>query len=105
MIFVLFVFSEHHVENILSFLESNLPFLKNSLTVALEKQKLALTKPELAESAKPLIAQLWDLVILVMVIFFLYSIINSMANQYKNDMLENENKKLKSGKNKNKKRE
>jgi hypothetical protein len=41
-IFVILTFSKHHVENILQFLENNLPFLSHSLSASLEKQKQTL---------------------------------------------------------------
>jgi hypothetical protein len=41
-VFVIFTFSKHHVENILSVLEAKLPFLRNSLSVHLEKTKQTL---------------------------------------------------------------
>ena len=37
MLFVIFAFSEHHVESLLAFLERNIPFLTGSLSKMLEK--------------------------------------------------------------------
>ena len=39
MVFVIIVFSEQHVENLLAFIERTLPFFKNYLTNILDKQK------------------------------------------------------------------
>ena len=45
MLFVIFVFTKHHVENVIGFLERNLPFLKNGLTQLVAKQKEMLHSP------------------------------------------------------------
>ena len=45
MIFVIFMFSGHHVDSVLKFVERHVPFLSNSLTNALEKQKKLLHSP------------------------------------------------------------
>lgn len=49
MIFVIFVFSKHHVEAVIKFLESNIPFMTNKLTEIIEKQKKVLHSPELIQ--------------------------------------------------------
>jgi hypothetical protein len=45
MVFVIFVFSENHVENLLRFLENNMPFLRGTLSDLLQKQKKLLHAP------------------------------------------------------------
>ena len=45
MIFVILMFSHHHVENLLGFVERNVPFLKGTLSNALDKQKKLLHSP------------------------------------------------------------
>lgn len=45
MIFVIFMFTGHHVENVLNFFERHVPFLKGSLSSMLEKQKKLLHSP------------------------------------------------------------
>ncbi len=75
------MFSHHHVENLLSFVEAHVPFLSGYLTKTLEKQKTLLhTPPDSISDTKPLIAQLWDYFIAFMIISFLISIISSLAN-------------------------
>jgi hypothetical protein len=37
--FIIIMFSQHHVENLLGFIERNIPFLKNQISNSLEKQK------------------------------------------------------------------
>jgi membrane protein YqaA with SNARE-associated domain len=81
MIFVILMFSHHHVENLLSFVEAHVPFLSGYLTKTLEKQKTLLhTPPDSISDSKPLVAQLWDYFIAFMIISFLISIIQSLAN-------------------------
>lgn len=96
MVFVIFVFTKHHVEVVLKFLENNIPFLTNKLTEVVENQKKILHSPQSYtevfywkkinyikyQGNKPLIAQLWDYFILAMVIFFLVSIASSLVNQH-----------------------
>jgi hypothetical protein len=48
-IFVILTFSKHHVEYILSFIESKLPFLSNSLSKSLEKSKQTLWSKQNAD--------------------------------------------------------
>ena len=90
---VILAFSKHHVEGILSFIEGNIPFLHGTLTSALEKQKRNLfsnSSNEDIEGAKPLIANLWEVFITLMVVYFLHSIVNSVVNER---LRENHNKK------------
>lgn len=56
MVFVIFMFSEGHVEHVLQFLESTLPFLKGQLSGILKKQQDALTAGVAVEGEKPLVA-------------------------------------------------
>lgn len=91
-VFVIFIFSKHHVEAVLDVLEKNIPFLKNSLSKNLQKQKETLwhhrRNEESGESvklyssfqAKPLVASLWEVFITCMIVYFLISIINSVVN-------------------------
>lgn len=100
MIFVIFVFTKHHVESLIAFFEDNLPFLNSNLTNMINNQKKLLFA-EASMEDKPLIAKIWDVVIVLMILFFLVSIINSLANQYKE---EHEDAQEKAAKNKKKKK-
>ncbi|KAL4438738.1 hypothetical protein ABPG74_013411 [Tetrahymena malaccensis] len=91
MIFVIFIFSQGHVEHALQFIENLLPFLKGKLSDMLEKQKNILANGAVSEGEKPLIGQLWDYFIMLMIGYFLVSIINSLAQGYYED-LKNEKK-------------
>ncbi len=39
MLFVIFVFTKHHVESLIAFFEANLPFLNSNLTNMINNQK------------------------------------------------------------------
>jgi vacuole membrane protein 1 len=82
-IFVIISFSKQHIEHILSIIESNLPFLHGTLSSALQKQKKSLFHGDAAnlDESKPLIAKLWEGFIILMVLYFLNSIINSLVNE------------------------
>jgi len=81
MLFTVFLFSEHHLETVLSFIEGNLSFLKLSLSEMVAKQRQLLHKPELSQSEKGTISQLWDLFIFLMVGFFVVSLLNSLVRR------------------------
>jgi hypothetical protein len=93
---VILAFSKHHVESILGLLESYIPAFHGLLSSALDKQKKSLFhgNAEGIDENKPLIAVLWEGFIILMVIFFLYSIINSLVNERlkKNERSNNKNK-------------
>lgn len=88
MLFVIFVFSKHHVEHFLRFIEARLPFLRQRLSAMLEKQKVLLHTKEVNVEEKPLIAQVWEIFIIGMIVYFLVSIINSSVNQYLDEQEE-----------------
>jgi len=93
MLFVIFVFTAHHVESLLSFVEGTFPFFRHSLSQFLAAQKKQLHSPKISGD-KPIIQVVWDYVILAMIIFFAVSIINSLVANY----LEEEENKKESGK-------
>ena len=96
-VFVIVSFSKHHVEYFLDLIEKTVPFLSGVLSTALEKQKKSLFHSDNAEieSSKPLIATVWEILITVMVLYFLVSIINSLVNERLNEKKNNEKEKLK----------
>lgn len=81
-LFVIFSFSEHHVEHIIQMFEGNIPSLRGTLSSAIEKQKKALFSEVVAEESKPLIAMLWEYFVIAMIVYFLVSIINSLTQNY-----------------------
>jgi hypothetical protein len=52
---VIITFSKHHVETLLSIIESYFPFLKNSLSANLEKQKNMLWHKDTAKDLESVI--------------------------------------------------
>lgn len=81
-IFVITIFSKHHVEHIIEFLENFIPFLSGKLSSALEKQKRKLfhSSNDSIVEPKPLISTIWEFIITTMILYFLYSMINSIVN-------------------------
>lgn len=80
VLFVVFMFSNHHVENVLSFLEGNLPFLKNRLSEGLAKQKEILLNPDSkVKGEENLIAVVWNYIIFAMIFYFIYKTIEALA--------------------------
>jgi uncharacterized protein involved in cysteine biosynthesis len=80
--FIIFMFSERHVENLLQLIQSWLPFLENKLLDMMEKQKKLLFQPETYSSQKPLLGKLWDLFLILMIGYFVLSILNSSIQQH-----------------------
>ncbi len=66
---------------------------------AIDKQKKTLFAETVAEEARPLIAMIWEYFVMLMIAYFVYSIINSLVQNYLNEEessnTENENKKKK----------
>ena len=77
------IFSKHHIENILAFVENMFPFLSHTLTESLEKQKKKLFHGEGGDEddSKPIIARIWEVIITLMILYFLISMINSFVNE------------------------
>lgn len=54
------------------------------LESAIAKQKKTLFAEKIEDEARPLIAQLWEYFVIAMVLYFVYSIINSLVQDYLN---------------------
>ncbi|XP_064620062.1 vacuole membrane protein 1-like isoform X2 [Lineus longissimus] len=86
-LFVIFAFSEHHVEQVvglLKYIPKIGPSLQEPFREYLEKQKQKLHhKPgtEVAQSSS-LLSSIFEKVIIIMVVYFVVSILNSMAQAY-----------------------
>ena len=97
--FVIFCFSQHQVDIILSTLKGFSPKLQELMQGAIDKQKKTLFAETVTEEARPLIAMVWEYFVILMVAYFVYSIINSLVQNYLNEQdsssTENENKKKK----------
>lgn len=81
-IFVITIFSKHHVEHIIEYVENLVPFLSGKLSTSLEKQKRKLfhSSQDAIVEPKALISTIWEIVITTMILYFLYSMINSIVN-------------------------
>lgn len=60
------------------------------LKSAIEKQKTTLFAEKVADEARPLIAMIWEYFVLAMITYFIYSIINSLVQNYLNEEEEEE---------------
>jgi vacuole membrane protein 1 len=98
--FVIFCFSQHQVEIILNILKNFSPKLRDLMLGAIEKQKKTLFAEKVEDEARPLIAMLWEYFVMAMIAYFVYSIINSLVQNYLNEQgdqnSDNKNKKKKS---------
>lgn len=90
-IFIIILFSDHHVEHLINLIEKYMPFLKNSLSQSLQKQKEKLFHHSTENESKSIIAVAWEIIITLMIVFFLYSIINSVVNEHLKKLHEEEN--------------
>ncbi len=76
------------------------PKLRELMLGAIEKQKKTLFAEKVADEARPLIAMLWEYFVMAMIAYFVYSIINSLVQNYLNEEGEkSENKNKKKSKN------
>ena len=90
MLFTILLFSEKHLETLLTIIQAHFPSLQSSLSHFLANQKKSLHSPQFPEN-KALVAKLWELFILCMVAFFLVSILNSLVqNELVSDRQERE---------------
>ncbi|CAD8111560.1 unnamed protein product [Paramecium primaurelia] len=90
-----FVFSQEPVKALLNLIQKYIPFIYQFLSDLLDKQRKQLRDPSLfKEGTKPLLAQLWDYFIILMIGFFMISIVNSLVAQYVTEQ-EQEKKKNK----------
>mmetsp|Transcript_16457 Transcript_16457/g.29687 ORF Transcript_16457/g.29687 Transcript_16457/m.29687 type:complete len:246 (-) Transcript_16457:34-771(-) len=78
MIFTIFLFSEHHIELVLKLIESIIPPLSGTLSAMLERQKKQLHSPSLS-SEKTWLQAGWESVIVLMIGYFVVSLLNSLV--------------------------
>ncbi len=57
---------------------------------AIDKQKKTLFAESVTEEARPLIAMLWEYFVMAMIAYFVYSIINSLVQNYLNEQENSE---------------
>ena len=61
------------------------PQVQQFLQGAIEKQKKTLFAEKIEEENRPLVAVLWEYFVIAMVVYFIYSIINSLVQDYLNE--------------------
>ena len=88
--FVIFCFSQHQVDIILQILQSINPKLQALAMSGIEKQKKTLFSEVIAEESRPLIAVIWEYFVMAMIIYFIYSIISSLVQNYLQEQDEEE---------------
>ena len=88
--FIIFCFSQHQVDAILTLLKSLSPSLQEFAQSAIDKQKRTLFAEVIADEARPLIAVIWEYFVMAMITYFIYSIINSLVQNYLNEEEEKE---------------
>jgi len=93
--FVIFCFSQHQVDLILEFFKEVSPQVQQFVQGIIDKQKKTLFAEKIEEEARPLLAVLWEYFVILMVAYFIYSIINSLVQNYLNEEDEKKTKKTK----------
>ena len=99
-LFVIFCFSQHQVDIILRVLKELSPKLEEIASGAISKQKLTLFSDKVADETRPLIAVVWEYFVMAMIAYFVYSIINSLVQNYLQEEDEEASKSNKKGKKK-----
>lgn len=64
-------------------IESLFPFIGDRLTKFLEKQRSTLTAETVSEDGKGILGTVWDLLLTVMIGYFLLSLVHSAVNDYR----------------------
>jgi hypothetical protein len=83
MLFVIFCFSKANVDYTLGFLERLSPWVKDKLASVIEKQRMALRADGSGyEDNGNVVGAIWNYLLGAMVLWFLLSIVNSLANDY-----------------------
>ena len=82
MIFVIFIFSKSKVDYFITFITKYIPILKDPLDIFFSNQIKNLSDPKSLNLSNTWFSQTYNFMIGFMVLFFLYSTINSLANEY-----------------------
>eukprot|EP01112_Ceratiomyxa_fruticulosa_P017700 TRINITY_DN5568_c0_g3_i1.p1 TRINITY_DN5568_c0_g3~~TRINITY_DN5568_c0_g3_i1.p1 ORF type:complete len:385 (+),score=73.34 TRINITY_DN5568_c0_g3_i1:280-1434(+) len=84
-IFVITVFHKEHLAAIVDLIEAWLPFLKNKIHPILEKERARLHRTDGAHvvvGGKSTLAFIWDCVLVLMLLYFVISIVDSSVQDY-----------------------
>jgi hypothetical protein len=69
------------------------PKIQEMMQTAITKQQKTLFAEKVADEARPLIAMIWEYFVMAMITYFIYSIINSLVQNYLNEQDEAVDKK------------
>jgi hypothetical protein len=81
--FVVSVFYGSKVDALVSSIESMIPFLGNKLTTLLNKQRETLNLGSVKEGGKGVIGTLWDIMLTLMIGYFVLSLVHSAVHDYR----------------------
>ena len=82
-VFVLNVFYGQKIDVLVAAIEQILPFLGDRATKFLDKQRATLTSGSVKEDGKGIIALVWDIMLTVMISYFVLSLAHSAVNGYR----------------------
>eukprot|EP00826_Nyctotherus_ovalis_P035790 TRINITY_DN3105_c0_g4_i8.p1 TRINITY_DN3105_c0_g4~~TRINITY_DN3105_c0_g4_i8.p1 ORF type:complete len:151 (-),score=18.13 TRINITY_DN3105_c0_g4_i8:149-577(-) len=81
-IFIIVVFSKKHAESLVKSIEGLFPSLGNSLTSFMENWKKQFFNPPSDLDNKHWIASLWEIIVTLMIVYFVISCVTSLAQTY-----------------------
>jgi len=81
-IFIIVMFSKKHAEALISLIETKLPFLQNSISGFIQKWKQQFFNPPESLEKAHWIQKVWEIIITVMIAYFIISCINSLVQNY-----------------------
>ena len=77
------MFYGQKIDVLVAAIEQLVPFVGDRLTKMLETQRSALTAGSVNESGKGIVAIVWDILLTVMIGYFVISLIHSAVNEYR----------------------
>jgi len=89
--FVILVFNMETLTKVIDIIENLIPWTKNKIQPILEKERQRLNSPIAVDAPKSFIGIAWDIVLALMVGYFLMSIIDSSVQEY---LIEKDTKKI-----------
>lgn len=71
------------IDVLVAFLETLLPFVGDRLSKQLIKQRATLTAETVSEDGKSILAGIWDIMLTIMIGYFVISLVHSAVNDYR----------------------
>lgn len=81
--FVVSVFYGNKVDTLVEVLAEKVPFVGNKLTALLQNQRAALNAGSVSEGGKGILGAVWDILLTIMIGYFVLSLIHSAVNDYR----------------------